>query len=238
MYSDANRYILRIVLRPHREIAVAKTPYCSLFSLDFKFLHHGVCGMKRIILASTSTYRKGLMKSAGFDALCVAPEYDESSDTFADPYQTIEVRARNKARAVARDYDGDIVVGSDQGLVYDGALIGKPYTVEGADAQLMCFRVQTLCIATSLCVRCNGVEKCAQNVAKLVFRDDLNEETIRCYVAADMPIDCAGSFKIESRGSRLFSAIYCDDPTAIQGLPMMALNGFILAFERGYATAF
>lgn len=194
--------------------------------------------MKRIILASTSTYRKQLMEAAGFNVVCVAPPYDESGDNCVDPYETIDLRARNKARAVSRLYGGDIVVGSDQGLVFNGALIGKPHTVDRAVEQLMRFRGQTVFIATGLCVACDGVEKSVQNVAKLVFRHDLNEETIRCYVAADMPLDCAGSFKIESRGSRLFSAIYCEDPTAIQGLPMMDLNRLILEFEPGYDFAF
>lgn len=187
--------------------------------------------MKNIILASASAYRKSLMHDAGFHAQCIAPEYDETQNTLPDPYETVALRARGKAKAVAETHPGDIVIGSDQGLVFGNELIGKPHTFDGAVAQLMKFRGQTADLVTSLCVLCGGAEKSCQNIAKLIFRGDLNEETVRRYVCADLPLDCAGSFKIESRGSRLFSAIECSDPTAIQGLPMMALNAFLVAFD-------
>ena len=97
---------------------------------------------------------------------------------------------------------------------------------------------KTAILATSLVVLCRGDEQSYQNRAELRFRDDLDAETIRRYVEADMPIDCAGSFMIESRGPRLFSSIQCDDPTAIQGLPMMRLNQMIVAAEPAYDTIF
>lgn len=184
--------------------------------------------MTKLILASTSKYRKKLMADAGFEVQCVAPDYDEAAIEGLSPLELIAVHARNKALAVARDYPDDIVIGSDQGLALGQRLIGKPGSVEGACAQLSALKGQTAILATSVVVIYQGQIQEHQNRAELVFRDDMSEAMIARYVAADMPLDCAGSFKIESRGSRLFKAMRCDDPTAIQGLPMMALNAMIL----------
>lgn len=189
---------------------------------------------KQLILASTSRYRRALMEQAGFAVECVAPDYDESLYVNPDPRETIAFHARGKALSVAKRFPRDIVIGSDQGLIFGNELIGKPYSIEAACAQLTRFRGHTVQIVTSLFVACQNEEKKCQNVAHLHFREDLTDDAIRHYVEADKPLDCAGAFKIEARGSRLFSAIECDDPTAIQGLPLMALNAFILAFDPSY----
>lgn len=183
-----------------------------------------------IILASTSKYRKKLMTDAGFDVQCVAPDYEETSVDNMTPFELIAMHAKNKALAVAHHYPDAIVIGSDQGLVAENTLLGKPGSIEGACAQLNGLTGKTVVLATSVVVICKGQISEYQNHANLVFRDDLTPESIACYVAADMPLDCAGSFKIESCGSRLFKAIQCDDPTAIQGLPMMKLNEMIVKY--------
>lgn len=182
----------------------------------------------KLILASTSKYRKKLMADAGFEAIGVAPDYDENAIDGLSPLDLIAAHARNKALSVAQLYPDDIVIGSDQGLVANDSLIGKPGSVEAACAQLESLRGQEAILATSVVVICRGRMLESQNHAHLKFRADLTSQTIERYVRADMPMDCAGSFKIESRGSRLFTAIACDDPTAIQGLPMMKLNAMIL----------
>ena len=182
----------------------------------------------KLILASTSKYRKKLMADAGFEAIGVAPDYDENAIEGLAPLDLIAAHARNKALSVAQRYPEDIVIGSDQGLVANGSLIGKPGTIEAACAQLESLRGQEAILATSVVVIYRGQILESQNHAHLKFRADLTPQTIEQYVRSDMPLDCAGSFKIEARGSRLFTAIECDDPTAIQGLPMMKLNAMIL----------
>lgn len=184
-----------------------------------------------IILASTSKYRKKLMADAGFEASCVAPSYEELPVAGLHPLELIAYHAKHKALSVAAEHPEAIVIGSDQGLVDGDALLGKPGSVENACAQLEGLRGHVAILATSLVV-VRGAELLEyQNRAKLHFRADLSEETILAYVRADMPLDCAGSFKIEARGSRLFSAIECDDPTAIQGLPMMKLTAMLVQLE-------
>ena len=194
--------------------------------------------MKKLILASTSKYRKKLMSDAGFDAECVAPAYEEIAIEGMHPLELIAHHARGKALSVAQLHPEAIVIGSDQGLVDGDVLVGKPGTVEKACAQLAAQRGKNVILATSLAVCLGDRILEYQNQAKLYFRSDLTHETIRRYVMADMPLDCAGSFMIESRGSRLFTSIECDDPTAIQGLPMMRLNEMIVALDPEWDEQF
>ena len=184
-----------------------------------------------IILASTSKYRKKLLEDAGIHAECVSPDYDEKPIDGMHPLDMIAEFARGKARSVADKYPNSIIIASDQGLVDGEELVGKPGTFENACEQLQNLRGKSPILATSVVVIYKGKMLETQNRAILHFRDDMSDETIVRYVEADNPIDCAGSFKIESRGSRLFSSIECDDPTAIQGLPMMALNRMLVELE-------
>ena len=187
--------------------------------------------MKKLILASTSSYRRALMKAAGFEAECVAPTYEERPIEGMDAMALIAHHAMGKAHSVADRYPDDIVIGSDQGLIFDGRLLGKPGSAERAWEQLSMLRGNKAILATGLTVICGEVVRSHMNLARLTFRNDLSDAAIRRYVAADEPLDCAGSFKIESRGIRLFSSVECDDPSAIQGLPMMCLTRWINEFE-------
>ncbi len=180
-----------------------------------------------MILASTSKYRKKLMNDAGYEVICIAPEYEEKAIEGLHPLELISVHARGKAMSLWQKYPDEIIIGSDQGLVDGNRLLGKPGTIEAASAQLQTLRGKTAILATSLCVIKGDKVMEYQNRAKLHFRKDLSDEEIHEYVLADMPLDCAGSFKIESRGVRLFTALENDDPTAIQGLPMMKLSEMV-----------
>lgn len=184
-----------------------------------------------LILASTSKYRKKLMEDAGYEVNCAAPDYYERAVEGVHPLELISMHSKGKARSVSEKFPNDIVIGSDQGLVLGDVLLGKPGSFEAACAQLRLLRGQTAILATGLSVIGCGQSLFYRNDARLHFRDDLTDETIWAYVEADMPLDCAGSFKIESRGSRLFSSIECDDPTAIQGLPMMKLAAMLVSLD-------
>ncbi len=184
-----------------------------------------------IILASTSKYRKQLLEAAGIHAECVAPEYEEKPIDGMHPLEQIAEFARGKAASVAAKHPNSIIIASDQGLVDGDALVGKPGTFENACEQLQNLRGKSPILATSVVVLYRDKRLEGQNRAVLHFRADMSDEMIVRYVEADNPVDCAGSFKIESRGSRLFSSIECDDPTAIQGLPMMMLNRMLIELE-------
>ena len=185
--------------------------------------------MTEIILASTSKYRQKLMHDAGFHVSVMRPDYEEIPVPGRHPFEQIAAFALGKAQSVSERRPDAIVIGSDQGLVDGDSLVGKPGTVDAACDQLMRLRGKTVILATSLVVIYAGKVQSHQDRAELHFRADMSDDAIRRYVEADLPLDCAGSFKIESRGSRLFESLKCSDPTAIQGLPMMKLNEMLIA---------
>ena len=180
-----------------------------------------------ILLASTSTYRRQLMEAAGYQVRCVSPDYEEKPVDGMEPLDLILHHARGKAGSVFRCHPDAIVVGSDQGLVCGERLMGKPGSVEAAVEQLRTMRGQKAILATGVVAMAHGKVLEYQNRAILRFREDITDEEIERYVRWDMPLDCAGSFKIEAAGSRLFYSIECDDPTAIQGLPMIRLHAML-----------
>ena len=186
-----------------------------------------------LILASTSKYRKALLARVGIEADTMRPNYDELPFAGRSPRELVRMHGHGKALAVveelaARQAQDELVdtyvIGSDQGLIFEDKLVGKPGSVENAVAQLMAFQKRSCDLVTSLCV-INAATRHEWNhldTTTLCFAD-LTEAEIRNYVDYDMPLDCAGSFKIESRGPELFEAIHTKDPTAIEGLPLMAL---------------
>jgi len=181
----------------------------------------------KLILASTSKYRKALLERVGIVVDCMRPDYDEAPIANVSARDMVLKHGIGKAQAVSRvldETDEAYIIGSDQGLIFEEELIGKPGSVENAVAQLMKFRGKTCDLVTSLCVlhHPSGQMQIHVDTTKLVFAN-LSEEVIRRYVACDMPLDCAGSFKIEARGPELFDAVSTQDPTAIEGLPVMAL---------------
>ena len=162
---------------------------------------------------------------------CVRPTYEEAAVEGMSARELVLHHGIGKAANVAkmREFGDDAwVIGSDQGLIFEERLVGKPGTVENAVAQLMAFRGRTCELVTSLCLygALTGEYMTHVDTTELVFAE-LSEAEIRNYVACDMPLDCAGSFKIESRGPELFEAVRTEDPTAIEGLPVMALCGFL-----------
>lgn len=184
----------------------------------------------KLILASTSKYRKKLLQEAGFDVACIAPDYDEKALENLAPIALVAHHSRQKALSLCARYPDDLIIGSDQALIAGDTLYGKPGTFEVACRQLQSLRGKTAILATGVAVVHRDQVREAMNLATLYFRDDLTDGVIEAYVRADLPLDCAGSFKIEARGARLFSAIETTDPTAIQGIPILQLNRLLVDF--------
>ncbi len=185
--------------------------------------------MTTLILASTSVYRKALLERLGLAIECIAPGVDEASyqtKTMA-PKQLAEELASAKARAVAVRNPGRIIIGGDQLLSFEGQVLGKPGTFENAVAQLMRLSGRTHELVTAMSVISpDGVEHRHTDVSCMTMRT-LDRERIERYVRLDMPLDCAGSYKIESGGIALFAAISSADQSAITGLPLMALTAIL-----------
>ncbi|HEH9407292.1 Maf family protein [Aeromonas salmonicida] len=177
-----------------------------------------------LILASTSRYRKTLLEKLGLPFECAAPEVDESPLPDESAEALVARLALAKASAIADQFDQGLIIGSDQVCVCDGRILGKPGTVEKAVAQLMAARGRSITFYTGLCVLDAASGKAEQLVEPFTvhFRT-LDETAIRRYVAAEMPLDCAGSFKCEGMGIMLFKGLEGRDPNALIGLPLIGL---------------
>jgi septum formation protein len=179
---------------------------------------------RKLILASTSPYRRQLLERLGLPFEVVPPEVDETRHPGEAP-EALAVRlAREKAHAVARRYPEAIVIGSDQVAVHAGRVVGKPGTAERARRQLAGFSGQRVTFLSAIALDClgSGFHFAATVGTEAYFRD-LSENEIRRYVERDDPTDCAGGIRCEATGSALLTALESSDPTAIIGLPLIAV---------------
>jgi septum formation protein len=182
--------------------------------------------MTHVVLASTSRYRRELLARLLPDFAVDAPDVDETPIAGESPRDLAIRLASAKAQAVAARHPDAIIIGSDQVAELDGIALGKPGSVEAARAQLAASSGHTVSFHTALCVldmRNNAaVAHSARDCTQVVFRT-LDAATIARYVDAEEPLDCAGSFKAEGLGIALFERIESSDPTALIGLPLIAL---------------
>jgi septum formation protein len=188
-----------------------------------------------LLLASTSPYRRKLLEQLRLPFRSIAPGVDETAikTRVADPVELADRLARAKAEAVAVIEPDAVVIGSDQLVALDGEVLGKPGTVERAVEQLLAMAGREHQLITSVAVADRAGVEVSTNIARLWLRPLHADEAAR-YVAADRPLDCAGSYKIESLGIALFDRIEVSDQTAIVGLPLLTLckmlraRGFVL----------
>lgn len=179
----------------------------------------------RIILASTSVYRKNLLDRIGIHAESVAPDVDEDhfKNSISDPEELATVLARAKAESVFAKNRDAIVIGGDQLATIDGKILGKPGTSENAVAQLQELSGRTHQLITAVCVMSPQAEpQLIVDHSRLTMRQ-LSKEMLIRYVERDQPIDCAGAYKLESAGIALFEQVETEDHTAITGIPLLAL---------------
>ena len=185
--------------------------------------------MRPLILASTSRYRKELLDRLGVSFDVEAPAVDEAPQTGETPYATALRLARLKALAVAARHRDAVVIGSDQTATLDGTtVIGKPGTHERAVAQLRAASGQALVFHSGLSVvrLATGFERTLVVDTRVRFRT-LSDAQIERYLQREPAYDCAGSAKSEGLGISLLEAIEGGDPTALVGLPLIALTGLL-----------
>ncbi|MCO5107668.1 MAG: Maf family nucleotide pyrophosphatase [Burkholderiaceae bacterium] len=179
-----------------------------------------------LILASTSRYRRDLLARLGLPFTVEAPGIDESARPGERPDALALRLAAEKAHAVARRHPAALVIGSDQAATLDGAIaIGKPGNHERAREQLRAASGRTMDFHTALCVAraSDGFDERASVATRVRFRR-LDEAEIERYLLREQPWDCAGAAKAEGLGIALLEAIEGDDPTALVGLPLIALT--------------
>lgn len=180
-----------------------------------------------LVLASTSRYRGELLARLTLPFRSVAPNVDEAPLP-GEAADALAARlARAKALAVATAHPGTLVIGSDQVAALEGAKLGKPGNAARAREQLAASSGREVTFHTAVCLvdarTAPPREHHALDTTRVVFRR-LRDEEIERYVAAEKPLDCAGSFKVEGLGISLFERVENTDPTALIGLPLIALT--------------
>jgi septum formation protein len=187
--------------------------------------------MRRLILASTSVYRRQLLERLRLAFETARPDVDESPRHGETPGTTAERLAQEKARAVVPLYPDALIIGSDQVASCEGRRLDKPGTHENAVQQLGWLSGRIAQFDTGLCVLDSKSDLIASQVVscKVHFRT-LTAETIEAYLRAEQPYDCAGSAKAEGLGIALIRRMETDDPTSLIGLPLMALTTLLDGF--------
>lgn len=177
---------------------------------------------RKLILGSSSKYRKALLDRLSIPYTVQAPDVDETPLSGEAPQALAQRLALAKARAIAQLHPGSVVIGSDQVADLHGEPLGKPGNHERAVAQLRRMRGQTVIFQTALAVVCEETGFCQTDLAAVRVRfRDLSDTEIENYLHAEQPYDCAGSAKSEGLGIALLEAIDNDDPTALVGLPLI-----------------
>lgn len=181
----------------------------------------------KLVLGSSSRYRRELLGRLGIPFTCDSPEIDETPQPGETPAHLSQRLARTKARAVAAKHPGCVVIGSDQVCDLEGKCLGKPHTRERAIAQLSAMSGKNLVFHTAVCaIDAQGHEEEVLSDTTLVMKK-LPLEAIEDYVDREQPFDCAGSAKIEKLGIALMQSVHSDDPTSLIGLPLMSVTGML-----------
>ncbi|MBX9633181.1 MAG: Maf family nucleotide pyrophosphatase [Burkholderiales bacterium] len=181
----------------------------------------------RLILASTSRYRAELLTRLGLPFEAVAPGVDEATLP-GEPAEAAAARlARAKALAVAAQHADSVVIGSDQVAVCDGMRLDKPGDRVNAIRQLTAVSGRTVVFHTAVCVVGPTARHAETVVPTVVAFRTLTPAVIERYVDREQPFDCAGSAKAESLGIALIARMEGTDPTALIGLPLIALTDLL-----------
>ncbi|MDR7306409.1 Maf family nucleotide pyrophosphatase [Rhodoferax saidenbachensis] len=185
---------------------------------------------RKLVLGSTSAYRRELLQRLRVPFTVAAPDVDETPRLGETPLALARRLALAKAQAVAAQHPDCVVIGSDQVADLDGEPLGKPGTHERAVAQLQKMRGKTVVFQTAVAVVCQSSGFCQEDVApvRVVFRD-LSDAEIENYLRAETPYDCAGSAKSEGLGIALLESIDNDDPSALVGLPLIRTSRMLRA---------
>lgn len=178
----------------------------------------------KLVLASTSPYRKMLLEKLRLSFETAAPKVDESVSAEESPEQLVARLAEAKAKALANDYPNALIIGSDQVAVVDGKIIGKPGNHANAVAQLKRASGKRVIFLTGLCLYNTLSQRSQVEVVpfSVIFRQ-LTDVQIEHYLQREQPYNCAGSFKSEGLGIALFERLEGDDPNTLIGLPLIRL---------------
>lgn len=179
----------------------------------------------KLILASTSPYRKNLLAKLEMPFECMPPNTTEDPTPGEQPQAMAERLAIEKATAVAARINDGWVIGSDQVASLHGDIMHKPLTLPKAQQQLSACSGNRVNFYTGLCLINLATGQRASCVDKVqVHFKTLSAAHIETYLRKEQPFDCAGSFKAEGLGILLFDSIQSEDPNSLIGLPLIKLS--------------
>ena len=185
----------------------------------------------RLILGSSSSYRKTLLERLRLPFDVIAPDIDETALPEEAPEATAMRLAEQKVLAISSQARNALIIGCDQVATLAGIQIGKPGNHANALAQLQLMRGREVVFHTALCLLDGraGARHPLQmeNVQTFVTFLDLPDAELDAYLRIEQPYDCAGSARNEGLGIALIAAIRGADPTALTGLPLIALTGML-----------
>jgi septum formation protein len=180
----------------------------------------------RLVLASTSQFRRQLLERLGIHFSVAAPEVDETPQPGETAIDLVNRLARAKAETVARRQLQSLVIGSDQVALQGRDILGKPGTVDRCIDQLRACSGQRVTFSTAVHIirTDSGSNESHLDTTTVYFRR-LGDDEIRRYVEREKPLQSAGGFKVEGLGISLFERIESQDPTALIGLPLIWVAG-------------
>ena len=178
----------------------------------------------KLVLASTSPYRRELLSRLKIPFEVCSPEVDETPFAGETPEQTAYRLAIAKAESPAKDFPDALIIGSDQVVTLDGLQLGKPHTHDNAVRQLAMMRGQRVVFHTALCLYNSRTGSTQTEVVPFTVRfRNLSDVQIERYLVKEQPYNCAGSAKSEGLGIALIERMEGDDPNALIGLPLIEL---------------
>ncbi len=180
--------------------------------------------MPKLVLASSSPYRRELLTRLQIPFEAISPVVDETPLAHEAPQDNALRLAQMKARAVAEKFPDALIIGSDQVALLGTQQLGKPHTFENAKKQLVAASGQTLVFHTALCLYNTRTKNMQARVVPITIKfRTLSEDLIKRYLEKEQPYNCAGSAKFEGLGIALIERFEGEDPNALIGLPLIAL---------------
>ncbi|MCW8922599.1 MAG: Maf family nucleotide pyrophosphatase [Gammaproteobacteria bacterium] len=186
----------------------------------------------KLILGSTSPFRKELLERLKIKFSCASPDVDETpieSESIESMVMRLsELKAEAIAEKIKNDGEDALIIGSDQSAVLNGKPLTKPGNFENAVKQLTAASGQRITFQTGLCLlnTATGQKQTICEPYTVVFKK-LSPETIERYLKIEQPYNCAGSFKSEGLGIALFEKFEGEDPNSLIGLPLIKLVGML-----------
>ena len=185
----------------------------------------------KVILASSSIFRKQLLSKLRIPFKCISPDIDESRKKGESVPKYVKRLSIQKALKVAETNAGCIVIGSDEVADLNNEILGKPITKTNAVKQLKMISGNKVVFRTGLCVMHSDSKKCYSSVNNYtIYFKHLDNKLIKSYLDADDVLRCAASIRIEGAAINLVKSMSGKDPSSIMGLPLLKVIEYLDKF--------